>query len=420
MTRRTALLLSTLLGAFLPSSLVGQEAKRRSSRTRSSEDRRFQPASTRDAQTDADALDDEPADDAPPAGFSNEAGFQWKKFPIAHYTRVAQDQKNPQKAIIDWIFRRTNANDWHGEKIAVLSASNTELRAYNSPEILKQVEDIVERFTGATANVLSIRVQFIAAVDTRWRHSVFSRLTSVGSGPQGQQIWTMRLEDAALVLSQMQIQQGFRKLLDQRVTMVNGQTLTVRMVEPRTFSGGIQRESAAGTGFQPKADKLDESIVLRLSPLLAFAGDSVDAAIDLTVNSVQAFQRTKIIAPREIGPSEMSIDVPVSYQTRLDQTVRNWPLGQTLLLSGGIHPGILDKKGGWLGTTFGAPSSTEVLIFLDAEIDSPAKSRTRSNDVATTRSSADDAYEDEEPAAPRATKSRRAPRGPDLDTNDDY
>lgn len=410
MTRRAALLFSMLLGAAWPSRLAAQDA----GRTRSG-DRRFRPASTRDGR---DNFDDEPADDNgadPPLGFGNEPGFQWRKFSIGHYTRVARNQENPQKAIIDWIFRRTSVADWHGAKLAALTASRDELRAYNSPEILGQVEEIVERFTGATADVLSVRVQFIAAVDTRWRYSVFSRLTPVGSGPQGQQIWTLRLEDSALVLSQMQIQQGFRKLVDQRVSMVNGQTLTIKTAEPRSYSGGIQRESAAGTGFQPKTDKLEESIILRLSPLLTFAGDAVDAAIDLSVNSVQAFQRTKIIAPREIGPSEMSIDVPVAYQTKLDQTVRNWPLGQTLLISGGIHPGIIDKKGGWLGTPIGAPSSTEVLVFLDIETDTPAKRRSRSDDVASSR---DDNDDDRPATRPRQTGTGRAARGPDLNDED--
>jgi hypothetical protein len=418
MNRRTALLLTTLLGSFLPSSLLGQETKRRNSRTRSREDRGFQPASSSSDSAEATRaeFEDEPASEEPPPVFSNEPGFQWRRFSIGRYTRSAQNQPNPQKAIIDWIFRRTNPNDWHGEKTAVLTASKTELRAYNSPQILKQVEEVVERFTGATEDVLSIHVQFIAAVDTRWRHTVFSRLTSVGSGPQGQQIWMMRVEDAALVLSQMQIQQGFRKLADQRVDMINGQTLTIKTSEPRTFSGGIQRESAAGTGFQPKADKLEESIVLRLSPLLLFEGDGVDAAIDLTVNSVQSFQRTKIIAPREIGPSEMTIDVPISYQTHLDQTVKNWPLGQTLLISGGIHPGIIDKKGGWLGTPLGAPSSTEVLIFLDAETVTRSKSRARNTDVTAARGT--DSDDEEEPPVTRSKArkpTRRAARGPDLD-----
>jgi len=108
--------------------------------------------------------------------------------------------------------------------------------------------------------------------------------------------------------------------------------------------------------------------------------------------------------------------------THLDQTVKNWPLGQTLLITGGIHPGILDKKGGWLGTPFGAPTSTEVLVFLDAETVNRGRSRagtttdTRATkaDTKATRASAEDA-EDEEPP-PRARKTKRSTRGPDLDS----
>ena len=191
---------------------------------------------------------------------------------------MAQSQQTPQKAIIEWIFRRTGTADWHGEKVAVLCASKTQLRAYNSPEILKQVGEIVERFTNATEDVIKVHVRFFVSSDTRWRHTVFSQLTPVGNGPQGQQIWTMRMADAQLAISQMQIQQGFRKLADERVDMVNGQILTIRTSEPRTFAGGMQREAAAGQGYTPRADKLDESIILKLSPLLTFEGDSVDAS----------------------------------------------------------------------------------------------------------------------------------------------
>jgi hypothetical protein len=238
---------------------------------------------------------------------------------------------------------------------------------------------------------LSLHVQFIAAVDTRWRYSVFSRLTFVGGGPQGQQIWTMRLEDAALVLSQMQIQQGFRKLADQRVEMINGQTLTIKTSEPRSFASGLQRDGAAGAGYQPKADKLEESIVLKLSPLLNFDGDALDAMIDLTVTTVRSFHRTKVIAPRDIGPNELAVDVPESTQTRLDQTVKNWPLGQTLVISAGIHPGILDKKGGWFNLQIPGtyPTGTEVLIILDAETVTRAKAASRNTDATTKPSRVD-------------------------------
>jgi len=108
--------------------------------------------------------------------------------------------------------------------------------------------------------------------------------------------------------------------------------------------------------------------------------------------------------------------------THLDQTVKNWPLGQTLLITGGIHPGILDKKGGWLGTPIGAPTSTEVLVFLDAETVSRGRSRAGTAadthatkaDTKAARASADDT-EDEEPP-PRARKTKRSTRGPDLDS----
>jgi hypothetical protein len=387
MNRRTALMLSMFLGGLIPRGLRAQTASRKSSKTR---DKALLPVSRSDDPDDAVVP---PTNDEAPAPFALEAGFQWRRYPITRYTKAASGQANPQKAIIDWIFKRTGMPEWHGEKIAVLSASKTELRAYNSPEILKQVDEIVERFTNATEDVLSVHVQFLAAVDTRWRYSVYSRLTFVGSGPQGQQIWTMHLEDAAVVLSQMQVQQGFRKLADQRVEMINGQTLTIKTSEPRAFASGLQRDGAVGAGYQPKADKLEESIILRLSPLLNFDGDALDAMIDLTINTVRSFHRTKVIAPRDVGPSEMSVDVPESSQTHLDQTVKNWPIGQTLVISGGIHPGILDKKGGWFNLQIPGtyPTGTEALVVLDIEKVTPAKAAAaaRSADTGTRSSRVD-------------------------------
>ena len=133
-----------------------------------------------------------------------------------------------------------------------------------------------------------MHVQIVAAVDTRWRYTVYSRLTYVGGGPQGQQIWTMTKDDSALVLSQMQVQQGFRPLASGKVEVVNGETFRWRTLKESTFVGGLQRDSSAGISFQPRPEKLNEGIVLKLSPLLTFEGNGVDAKIDLTVNTLRA------------------------------------------------------------------------------------------------------------------------------------
>ncbi len=136
MNRRTALMLSMFLGGLVPGTLWAQQS--RSKRASSSRDRTLEPASKVGDDPDSIAVGDDP-----PAPFASEPGFQWKSYDIAKYCRVDSKQTNPQKAIIDWIFKRTGINEWHGDKVAVLSASRTQLRAYNSPDVLKQVNEIV-------------------------------------------------------------------------------------------------------------------------------------------------------------------------------------------------------------------------------------------------------------------------------------
>lgn len=377
MNRRTALVLSLLLGGLAaPGRARAQQVKGRS--TTSEPD--GVPVENRRSRAN---LEDGPDTAAPPAlavepeakttlpdDFPTETGHQFRSFDISRYTGLPQSSNskiNPQQAILDWVIRRTRAATWHGESLSALSASRAQLRVYHSDKVIRQVADMVERFTNAVSDFLSVRVRFVAAADPRWRYAVYSRLNAVGSGPQGQQIWTLRLEDAAMVMAQMQIDQRFRLLHDQRVEMVNGQTLNIVTSVKRNYVAGLQREGAVGFGFQPNIQQLEEGISLSFSPLLNFDGDGLDAWVDLRANTVQSLIHTKIIAPREVGPSEMTIDVPEVTESRLDQNIANWPLGQTLLLSGGIHPGILQSKTGFLRLPGTTPSSTELLVFMDVE-----------------------------------------------------
>jgi hypothetical protein len=385
MNRRSALLSTLLMGGLIPRSLRAQQGTNRRTSAAAGTDRgrgpALEPARTR--RTRAGEFDEkEPESEAagdqePNPNLPAEPGQMWARHEISRYTGLAQNQSTPQNAIVEWIFRRTGTSPWHGEKIAVLSASRSQIRAFHDAATLKMVEEVVERFTNATNDILSIRVRVVAAVDPRWRYAVYSRLTPVGSGPQGQQIWTLKMDDASYVLAQMQLHQGFKLLVNQKYEMINGQTLKVETSMARSFNGGLQRESAVGLGYQPKAEQLDEGFTLRLSPLLTFDGDTLDAAIELTANTVRNLHRTRVIAPREIGPSEISLDIPEVSETRLNQTVKDWPLGQTLLISAGIQPGILQDKNGFLSLRIPGtvPTSTELLAFLEAETVSRGRSR---------------------------------------------
>lgn len=376
MDRRSFLLVSSLLGGWTSSRALAQDPARRST-SRSLRAGEDTPRTARGRLVDDEA--DTPVDDRATLGAGREeadanlpaeAGQAWRTFDIVRYTELPHKESNPQNSIVEWIFRRTSTALWHGEKIAVLSASRSKVRAYHNAKILDQVSDVVDRFVDTLSDFLSIRVRFFAANDTRWRYSVYKRLNSIGSGPQGQQIWTLRNDDAALILSQMQIAQGGRLLAEQKFDMINGQTLIMKTTAPRSYTGSLQREGAVAQGFQPKTEELEEGISLRLSPLLSYEGDTLDAAIVLTSNDVRTFHPTRILAAREVGPTEARIDVPEVSETQLNQTVKGWPIGQTLLISAGIQPGLLQSKGGLFnmripGTT---PSGTEVLMFIDVEI----------------------------------------------------
>ena len=252
MNRRMALFSTLLMGGLVPASLRAQQGTNRRASTK---DRgpALEPAKGRRTSS-GELAEKEPADEAagdndPPPNLPGEPGQSWKRYDISHYTGLAQNQSTPQTAIVEWIFRRTGTSPWHSDKIAVLSASRSQIRAFHDAATLKMVDEVVERFTNAVNDILSIRVRVVAAVDPRWRYAVYSRLTPVGSGPQGQQIWTLKMDDAAFVLAQMQLHQGFKLLVNQKYEMINGQTLKVETTIARSFAGGMQRDSAAGLGY---------------------------------------------------------------------------------------------------------------------------------------------------------------------------
>ncbi|MDB5353112.1 MAG: hypothetical protein JWN86_4359 [Planctomycetota bacterium] len=392
MNRRMALALTLLSGGLIPATLLAQDPDDLDA----APPRRKKPLAKK-AATDR-SLDDDPPAAEPPAASGDdttlppdtrpEAGYTSQTWNISRYTTLAYTPENPhpEAKIIDWIFRRTGSADWHGEKVAILSASRNVIKAYHSPKMLKQVDQVVRRFTKAVADRLSIRVRFVRAADTRWRYLVHHRMTSLGTGPQGQQIWTLSTADAAQVQAQMQVYRGYEVLVDKTLKLVNGQTLLVEKSEQVGFIAGAERDGAAGLGFQPATQQLKEGVTLRLSPLLTYDGDALDLAIDLQTNIVRRLIKTSILTRREIGPNDMQINVPEVSETRLNQPITNWPLGQTLVISAGVTPGILEPKNGFFRVPGTMPSDRELLVILDAEVTSEAPRTTRRDDEDAPRS----------------------------------
>lgn len=341
----------------------------------------------RQAPPKGDAAEEEPSD---AAGFE-EAGHRWMSYDISRYMELPHDQTiPPQNAIIDWIIRRYGTGIWHGTKVAALVANKKQVKAYHDSKVLKQVGEIVERFTDSTADILKVRIRFVAAADPRWRYMVLSRMNLLGGGPQGQQIWTMSLTDATMAITQMQVYQGFELLADQQVEMINGQKLTMSTGEKKPYNPGLQRQATANNqSTEASFNQLTEGVALQFSPLLTYEGNAVDGSIELSCNTVKTTIKTRVLAGREQGANEVTVDVPEVVSSRLVQTVR-WTIGQTLVISGGIHPGMLLKnKNGFLNLRIPGtvPTQTETLVMIDVETPtSPARSGGANGNSTTLRS----------------------------------
>ena len=146
MNRRTAMLLTMLMGGILPRGVFAQDPARRElderadqghpapPRIRPRHEDRPPSSPTRRHTDDSQA---EPATSGVQA-MPAEPGQRCRQFDISRYTRLDHSQPNPQNAIVEWIFRRTGTAPWHGEKLAVLSASRSQIRAYNNAKVLDQ------------------------------------------------------------------------------------------------------------------------------------------------------------------------------------------------------------------------------------------------------------------------------------------
>jgi hypothetical protein len=207
-------------------------------------------------------------------------------------------------------------------------------------------------------------------------------------------MWSLDPSDASFIHSQMMMYRGYTLLADQSVRMVNGQTFTLEHSDRVDYIASTQSDGATELGPQPRVEPLKEGVTLRFSPLLTYEGDALDAAIDLKATTVKRLVRTKILARRAVGPVDMSIDVPEVLETRLNQTLPNWTLGQTLVISAGIVPGILQKKAGFLNLPVPGtyPTDTELIVLIEVE---PIREGQRSAKRRSRPADEDEALDDE-------------------------
>jgi hypothetical protein len=298
----------------------------------------------------------------------NREGQVWRDYSLVSYTNRLAAHPRPEGAVVDWILRQTGPETWHGDEVAVLSATRGRLRVFHRPDIQDQVAEIVERFTHPIQGQISMRIQFATTSDVNWRADLMHQLKPVAFGPDGQQAWLIPPEDASLIRSRLQPDLSASPS-SQQLTVRNGQESGVESGRSVSYISSLELGGGTLLSYQPVISRLQEGIQLQMLPLWTSDGSAVDVLVKLTTRTVQKLHYSRGAVPLSTGSQESLLQVPETVSTRFEHTL-HWPTSQTLLISAGMQPPNPSARRGSFRL---GPPAVELLVF--AELAAPMTSR---------------------------------------------
>ena len=296
----------------------------------------------------------------------------WREYNLNAYTSRQNSAARPEQAVVDWIIRQTGEDAWHGEDVAVLSAGRGKLRVFHVPDVQDQVTEIVDRFVRPVQWQVAMKFELLACTDLNWRSGLVHLMKPVVGGQEGQQIWVMAPEDAALVRERLRRGGQARVIRQQSVAASNGQSATIEAGQPVSYVSGLQLAGGAFTAYNPVIGRLDEGIKLHVTPLWTADGRAVEARFLLATRAVRKLHTAQSAAPLNTGNQNTTVQVPEVSATALDQTLR-WPTSQVLVISAGVQPPMRDSKRGLLNMS-GSP--TELVVIAELEPPTPSRGAT--------------------------------------------
>ncbi len=266
----------------------------------------------------------------------NEHGQVWREYDISPYTLRVTSTARPEQAIVDWILRETGYEVWHGEPVALLSATGRALRVYHTPEMQATVGEIVDRFVSSKAESQAFGLKVISVGNPSWRARAGRMLVPLAVQTQGIQAWLMQKEDAALLLAELRRRADFREHSMPHLLVNNGQSSVVVDTQTRGYTRDILFRPNVWPGFESQNGQYEEGFSLELNPLLSSDGRSIDAVIKCHIDQLEKLIPVQVDVPTNLAPRQrVRIDVPQVAQFRLQERFR-WPVDQVLVVGLGV------------------------------------------------------------------------------------
>jgi hypothetical protein len=302
----------------------------------------------------------------------NEAGQVWHEYDISSYTARVTSTKRPEKAVIDWILRDTGYEAWHGEPLAILSASNRTLRVYHTPEMQRRVADVVERFTNSEAATYTFSMRVVTLDNPNWRAAAQRLLRPVAVQTPNVNAWLLPKENAAVLIGELRRRNDYREHSSPYLMVNNGQSTLVSAMRGRPFVRDVVSRPDLPAGFEAASGLVDEGFAIDFSPLLSSDRRMIDATIKCDIDQVEKMMSVTVDVPTAAAPHQRAkIESPQMVHFGMHERFR-WPTEQVLLVGAGMVALPIPVDGAPLvrgvplpiGNT---PARADLLIFIECK-----------------------------------------------------
>ena len=303
-------------------------------------------------------------------------GQVWREYDISPYTMRVTATERPEQAIIDWILRETGYEAWHGDTVAVLSASKRSLRVYHTPQMQAAVADVVDRFVASEAESVGFSLRLITLDQPNWRTRAQRFLKPVNVQTPGVSAWLMTREEAAGLLAELQRRADFREHSSPHLLVANGQSAVVSAKRPRAYVRDLLMRPDVWPGFESQMGQLEEGYALEFNPLLSLDRRVIDASLKCEIDQLEKLSTVPmdVVTPQG-GRQRAKVEVPQVAQYRFHERFR-WPTDQVLVVGFGMAalPIPVDAKPNLAGIPLplsASPPRGDLLVFIDARLPPP-------------------------------------------------
>lgn len=269
-----------------------------------------------------------------PGQLPADAGQVWKTYDIRPFVTVAGT--GSQKHVVDWVLQDTGYASWHGPTVASLTADESAVKVFHTPEMQARVEQTVARFTANAQTPHRFAVRVFGIGSPAWRADARPTMQPIAAATPGVQAWLVSRENAALLVARIRARGDCQELPTGPVLAGNGVPAVLSGGRTRPYVKDVDIRPDAWPGWQTLGASCDEGFSLDIHPLLGADGATVEAVVRCRIDQIERMAPVSVPAPAGSG-QRVQIEVPQVSAVRVGERFR-WPANQCLVIGLGLVP----------------------------------------------------------------------------------